>query len=537
MAPRTPHLGPIRLVPREAGLANIPAKGRSSLSHSFPSVAAGHSGGGPRRVVVVGGGITGLAAAHRCRELDPTVEIVLLEASDRWGGVLETVCSDGFLLERSADNFISNVPYAVNLCRRLGLESELLSTDDRYRRAFVVRRGRLYPVPDGFMLMAAQKAWPVLTSRLLSPWGKARLLGEYFVPSRPVDDESLASFARRRLGREAFERLVQPLVGGIYTADAEKLSLAATLPRFLEMERVHGGLIRAALRQRKQERGAAATPGAAKGESGARYSLFLAPRLGMAQMVEALVQKLAGAHLVGNATVRQITPSPQGDWEVRFRAEATGGAALPGAQAAEGGQTLVRAHGVLIATPAYHAAGLVGGFDAGLADELNRIEYAGSAIVSLGYRRDQVRHRLDGFGFVVPAVENRSILAGSFSSVKFAGRAPDDCVLIRVFLGGASHPELVELPESELQAIAERELKSLLGTSGAPRLAMATRWRRRMPQYHLGHVERVARIEAAAARHAGLELAGSAYRGVGIPDCIRSGESAAERLLGMTAAK
>src|SRR5579863_4649179 len=200
-----------------------------------------------RNIAVIGGGIAGLAAAHRLHELAPSSSITLFEASDRLGGVLRTEREDGFLLELGADNFITNVPWGVELCRRIGLERELVETNPNHRRALIVREGALYPVPEGFMLMEPRELLPVLTSRLLSLRGKARLLGEFFIRSRQTDgDESLASFARRRLGREAFERLVQPLAAGIYTADPEKLSLAATMPRFLEMERNHGGLIRAA---------------------------------------------------------------------------------------------------------------------------------------------------------------------------------------------------------------------------------------------------------------------------------------------------
>jgi len=484
------------------------------------------SEGLPRRVAVIGGGITGLAAAHRLLELTPDLEVRLFEAEDRLGGVLQTFEDSGYLFERSADNFISNVPYAVDLCRRLGLQDELLSTNDAYRRAFVVRGSRLYPVPDGFMLMAAQKVWPVVTTPLLSFRGKLRLLAEFFIGAKQVDDESLASFARRRLGREAFERLVQPLVGGIYTADAEKLSLAATLPRFLEMERQHGSLIRAALRQRKAAaragKNGSQPGGRAAAESGARYSLFLAPRLGMSQLIEALAARLGQGVIQRQTPVVKLEHSMAlGDtarWTIHYR---------------QGDQPQTyAADAVIVALPAYHAARLLEPLDAPLAGLLNEIPYAGSAIVSLGYRRDQVRHPLNGFGFVVPAVERRDTLAGSFSSVKFAGRAPDDSVLIRVFLGGSSHPHLVEASEAELRSITEQELKELLGVTGAPQVCHVTRWTRRMPQYHLGHLERVAKIEAAVASIPGLALAGSAYRGVGIPDCIRSAEAAAHAILG-----
>ncbi|MEX2112828.1 MAG: protoporphyrinogen oxidase, partial [Pirellulales bacterium] len=234
-----------------------------------------HSSEPRKHVVVIGGGISGLAAAHRLTELDAGLDVVLLEASARLGGVLQTVRRDGFLIERSADNFIADPPWGVELCQRIGLGEELIPTRTQERGALVVHRGRLERVPPGFMLLAPARLWPLVTTPILSPWGKLRLLAEALVPSRPVEDESLASFARRRLGREVFERIVQPLVGGIYTADPERLSLRATLPRFLEMERQHGSLIRAARRMKNK------ADAAIDAKGGARYSMFVAPREGL----------------------------------------------------------------------------------------------------------------------------------------------------------------------------------------------------------------------------------------------------------------
>ena len=256
----------------------------------------------PRRVAVIGGGISGLAAAHRLTELDPAIEIVLFEAADRLGGVLQTSRRDGYLLDHSADSFITNLPWALDLCRRIGLADELIHTSETGRRALVVHRGKLYPVPEGFTLMAAAKIWPVLSTPILSPWGKLRLAMEYFVPRRTDDgDESLASFARRRLGNQVFERLVQPLAAGIYTADAERLSVAAAFPRFREMERRHGSLIRAARYEAK--RGSAA----AEQASGARYSLFVAPREGLTSLVEAIARRLPEGSVRLNSPIERLT--------------------------------------------------------------------------------------------------------------------------------------------------------------------------------------------------------------------------------------
>lgn len=458
-------------------------------------------------MVVVGGGITGLAAAHRVTELDPSVEVIVLEAGHRAGGVLESIHRDGFLVEHSADNFITNVPWAVDLCRRVGLGDELISTRVEQRGALVVHRGKLVRVPEGFMLLAPARLWPLVTTPLLSPWGKLRLLAEVLVPRRAESsDESLAAFARRRLGREAFERIVQPLVGGIYTADPEKLSLESTLPRFLEMERRYGSLIRAA-------RAGRADSGHGSQESGARYGLFATLRGGLSTLVNALVARLPSGSLRLATSAERVDREPDGSWMVQL---ATGS---------------VRCDGVIVTTPAYQAAALLAGVDEGIASVMRQIEYAGTSIVSLGYRRHQIDRALDGFGFVVPAVEKRRILAGSFSSVKFDGRAPDDNVLIRVFIGGACQGELANLPDAALRAIAVEELASLLLIRGEPALVDIARWPRSMPQYHLGHGERVAAIERGIARHARLELAGNAYHGVGIPHCIHGGELAAERIV------
>jgi oxygen-dependent protoporphyrinogen oxidase len=460
-----------------------------------------------RKVVVVGGGITGLAAAHRLIELSPEIEVIVLEATSRAGGVLDTLQQDGFLIEHSADNFITNVPWAVDLCRRIGLADELVPTRVEQRGALVVHNGRLERVPEGFMLLAPTRIWPLLATPLLSPWGKLRLLLEPLVPRRAseADDESLASFARRRLGREAFERIVQPLVGGIYTADPEKLSLAATLPRFLEMERRHGSLIRAA-------RAGRTAPGNRESGSGARYGLFATLRGGLNTLVAALVSRLPSGSLRTGTPADHIERRADGTWVVHVA----------------GGEILC--DGLIVTTPANHAGALLREVDRAISASLEQIEYAGTSIVSLGYRRHQIAHPLDAFGFVVPVVEKRRILAGSFSSVKFAGRAPDESVLIRVFIGGACQGDLAMLPDAQLRTIATEELAELLQIRGEPTLVDIARWPRSMPQYHLGHQQRVAAIEQAVARYRGLELAGNAYHGVGIPHCIHGGELAAERM-------
>ena len=462
-----------------------------------------------KRVVVVGGGITGLAAAHRMVEISPSVELQLLEAGPRLGGVLETIRDGGCLIETSADNFITNVPWAVDLCKRIGFDQQLIPTEPAHRQAMVLSRGRLRRVPDGFVLMSPTRMWPILTTRLLSPAGKLRLLAELFIPRKSSEDESLASFVRRRFGPEVFERLVQPLIGGIYTADPEKLSLAATLPRFLEMERQYGSLIRAA----RLDRASRVTN---RETSGARYSLFTAPRGGMTTLVEAIASRLPAGAVQFHSRVARLQPLDGDRWRV-----------VPGS-AAE--QDSIECDAIILATPAGQSARMVSEFDAELAGLCSRISYAGTAIVALVYYKVQLGRAIDAFGFVVPEVEQRQILAASFSSVKYAGRAPADQVLVRVFIGGACHRELLDLSDDGLRRIAHAELADILKITGDPALSHVVRWTEKMPQYHVGHLQLVQQIEKQAARWPSLQLAGNAYRGVGIPYCIHSGQQAAERI-------
>lgn len=484
----------------------------SSSSNSASSISTGSTGGPsgpPGRLAVIGGGVSGLAAAHRWVERGGGSSAALFEAGPRVGGVLETVVDDGFQIELGSDSFVTNRPWAVDLCRRLDFEPELIGVSEKNRRAFVVRKGKLLPVPEGFVMLRPTKLRAVMTSPILSLWGKLRLAAEWFIPPRPeaVGDESLASFARRRFGDEVFERLVQPLVGGIYTADAEQLSLAATLPQFLEMERKYGGLLKSVVRGPVVDE---------KNTSGARYGLFVTPRRGMGSLVEAIQARIPASVIRLRSRVEKLSPKPEGGWILEGEGIA--------------GPFREEFDAVVVAAPGPAAARLCGGFDAELASDLAAIPYAGAAVVSLGYRREDIAHPLDGFGFVVPDAEKRRILACSFSSVKFPGRAPDGEVLMRVFVGGAKRPDLVSLDDDDLQWIVHRELEQLLGVRGRPRVVRIARYADRMPQYHVGHLDRVARIEARAEALPGFALAGNAYRGVGIPDCIRSGEQAADVL-------
>ena len=462
------------------------------------------------RVVIIGGGLSGLTAAHaimeRARGGRRPVELVVLEAKDRVGGALWTHHVAGFTMEGGADSFITNKPWGMDLCRKLGLSDQLIGTDAQHRRSFVVREGRLAPVPEGFVLMVPNRLGPILTTPILSFRGKLRMLMDLVLPRRGDEgDESLASFVKRRMGREVLERLVQPLVGGIYTADPAELSLRATLPQYLAMEREHGSLIRAARRQARKARWAE------RNASGARYGLFASLADGMGTLPEALAAALpAGTVRTGTAVRRIGRP----DLVSRWRVELLNGPPI-------------EADAVVLTTEAHSSARLIDGFDPDLALQLRAIPYASSVIVNIAFRRDQVAHPLDGFGVVVPAIEGRSILAVSFLSVKFPRRAPAGTVLLRVFLGGATQPDMFEHDDELIKMIVRDELASLLGASGEPILIEVGRHPRAMPQYTLGHLDRVAAIRLRVAEHPRLILAGNALDGVGIPDCIRGAQEAA----------
>ncbi|HUQ73072.1 MAG TPA: protoporphyrinogen oxidase [Planctomycetaceae bacterium] len=476
------------------------------------------------RIAVIGGGLTGLAAAHRLTELAAeqgrALDITLYEAGPRLGGIVGTVERDGYLIDTGADSFITNKPGALQLCQRIGLESRLQATEPRYRGALVLHDGRPVPVPEGFQLLSPSALWPVLKSPILSLAGKLRVAREYFIPPRmDTSDETLASFVRRRFGSEVLDRLVQPLVGGIYTSDPEKLSLAATLPRFLEMERKYGSLIRAAKIAKPQALDEDRISG------GARYGLFAGLRGGMQDLVDALVTRMnASCRAELNSPVESVTMDSPPDsatdasrspiYRLRFR------------DASE--ETF---DAVLVTLPAYRTADVLQSLDTDLATQLRGIEYASSSIVVTGHALKDVRDPLNAFGLVIPHIERRRILAVSFSSRKFPNRAPDGRVLLRTFVGGAMQPELFDLDDEATIRLVRDELAATLGVTGEPDFAMVVRYPRAMPQYHLGHLDRVAEIERLTAQHRGLTLAGNAYRGVGVPDAIHSGEQAAEGTL------
>ena len=467
-----------------------------------------------KRVIVIGGGIAGLAAAHRLSELKQErkldLSVTLLEASQRLGGTIATERVGDFLVEAGPDSFITEKPAALKLCERLGLTPRLISTIAANQKIYIVHRGRLEPLPEGFFLLAPTKFGPFLQTPLFSWAGKLRMAAELLLPRGNLDeDESLGTFVRRRFGKEALERVAQPLVGGIYASDPDKLSLTATMPRFKEMERQQRSVIYAmwaSQRARAQNR---------ESGSGARWSLFVTLAGGLQELIDALAKRMSDASVHLNAPVGKLQhDATDGIWRVELKSAET-----------------LSADAVIIATPAFRAGEILRAAAAEAASELANIPYASTAIVSLAYRRTDFPAVPKSFGFVVPAIENRKIMACTFSSLKYPGRAPEDQILLRAFVGGSLQAELFERNDDEIAAHVRHEIADLLGITAEPVFSRVWRHPNSMPQYHVGHAARIQRIETSLAKFPTLALAGSAYHGVGISDCVRTGEQAAEKII------
>ncbi|QDT06323.1 Protoporphyrinogen oxidase [Rubripirellula lacrimiformis] len=458
-----------------------------------------------RRVGIIGGGLSGLATAAQLHlDAADSIELTVFEASPRTGGVIHTEMIDGFLVDHGADMFATKPPDALRLCERLGVADKLIEPLTLGRGARIVRGGRLVSIPDGFVLMRGTKLWPMLTTGLLSPKGKLRYLIERFVVAPPEIeddeyDESVEQFVRRRMGDEVLDRIVAPLSAGIYTADITKLSMRATMAPIAEMERKFGSLARAtAARRRSGE------DNVERGSTGARYGQFRSFPGGMIQLIESLANSLPPESIRINCPVANLSRQ-QDHWDVTTAA----------------GETMAFDH-VVVATNPRPAAKILADIAPQAADGLSKIESTSTAIVVLGLRKSDIQRDINTFGFVVPATENRRILAGSFASHKFAGRAPEGHVLIRCFVGGALQPELLRNDDETLIQMVRQELAELIGLTGEPVMSRVVRWNEAMPQYHIGHGPRVKQIQADIDAVPHLSVINNAMGGVGIAPVIRS---------------
>lgn len=452
-------------------------------------------------MAVIGGGISGLAAARALHQR--RVPYLLLEAGERFGGVIRTETRDGFLLEGGPDSMLAQKPEAIELCRQLGLGDRLVPTNPDQRAVFVLLRGRLHPLPEGMMLAVPTRVLPFLASGLFSWTGKLRMGLDLVIPGRDGnqdDDESIASFLRRRFGQEAVDRLGEPLLAGIHAGDPERLSILATFPRFRQLERTHGSLVRAmwvAPRPRP-------SPGAAP------VAAFYSLRGGLVELVDALVAGLDKGSLRTRARVHQV--------------EADAG----GFRLAVEGSDPVRAARVVLAAPGPRIAPALAGLLPAASGALGAIPFASSATVLLGYRSGDVLHPLDGYGMVVPATEGTRTSALSFVSTKFPFRAPAGHVLLRGFLGGVRDPGALSLGDDEMIETVAREMRDVLGIRGAPVLTRVFRWPHATPQLEVGHLARMREVERAIAAVPGLFLTGAGVRSTGIPDSVADGTRAGE---------
>jgi protoporphyrinogen/coproporphyrinogen III oxidase len=462
-----------------------------------------------KRLIVVGGGIAGLAAAYyaqkKCREAGLPVQISILEAEDRWGGKILTERMDGFVVEGGPDTFLATKPWGVGLSRELGLGERLQGTNPHQKNTYVLNKGQLRPLPEGLMMMIPSRFGPVLRSGLLSWPAKARLGLDFVLPAkRDGSDESLGTFVSRRLGRQAYENLIEPLMSGIYAGDGDQLSLQSTFPYLHDLERKYGGLGKGVLAMRKKlSQNGKSAPGS--------RSAFLTPTSGLAEIVEALVEVLsdAGVELLAGMAIEKIVKD--GELYRLFRQDGR----------------VMEAEAVILAAPAYASGAMVEEIDRQLSEELKAIQYATTATVSMAFRQEDLVRPLDGYGYVIPRREGREALACTWTSTKFPHRAPEGSALLRVFVGRAGQEADIVWNEESLIRIAREELRKTLGIQAEPILTRVHMWERAMPQYNLGHPARLERIDKLLQEQPGLFLAGNGYRGIGIPDCIHSGEIAA----------
>jgi oxygen-dependent protoporphyrinogen oxidase len=452
------------------------------------------------KTVIIGGGIAGLATAFFLQKSGAD-DFTLIDCSPHFGGKITSACQEGFVVEGGPDSFITQKAAALDLCTQLGLSDQFVgSATGKDATTYVWSGGRLHPIPEGMMLMAPTMVLPFLRSRLISWPGKLRMGMEVFVPRLPAgEEETLAGFVRRRLGNEALNKIAGPLMGGIHAADPEKLSLQSTFPMFPELERKHGSLLLGMMKRPKHRPTAGAKPS----------PMFMSLRGGLQQLSDAIVAQLPKHALRPGTCVLTVSPE-SGRYKIVL---------------GDGGTIL--ADDVVFATPSYVTADLVQQIDPQLASRLREIRYVSTATVSLGFKRSEINHPLKGAGFIVPRSEGRRITACSWSSEKFQGRAPSDSALLRVFIGGDLAERFAEQDEPTLIDLAREELRTIMGITATPVLAKAYRWHKANPQYDLGHGQRVAEIERTLSHLPGLHLAGAAYRGSGIPDCIQSGMRAA----------
>lgn len=474
-----------------------------------------------KHIVIIGGGIAGLAAAYYAsKQFEAPNQITVLEQADYWGGklVTERVPFDKgqFVIEGGPDTFVVTKPWGVKLCKELGIAERLRGTNPETKKTYILKDEKLHELPGGLTMMIPTEFGPMIRTGLLSWPAKARMGMDFILPAaRANGDETLGAFVSRRLGRAAYENLIEPLMSGIYAGDGDQLSLQSTFPYLRDLELEHGGLVKGALALRRERMRKARLNGGSPTPTPGSRSIFLTPLTGLAEIVESLLQylKQSGVKLRLCTAVREVIQTSDG-----YSVHISDGESIS-------------ADGIILATPSYITADLVGNLTPNLANELRPIEYVSTATVTLAFRESDLPQPLDGYGYVIPRREGRKALACTWTSTKFPHRAPVGYALLRVFIGRAGQEAEITWDDTGLLTVAREELKLTLGINAEPLLTRIYRWEKAMPQYNLGHPERLQRIERSLAAYPGLALAGNAYQGIGIPDCIHSGEIAAEKIL------
>ncbi|MBK9305950.1 MAG: protoporphyrinogen oxidase [Nitrospira sp.] len=470
----------------------------------------------PRTVVIVGGGISGLATAHALLERASTAGLSLrctiLDAGSSWGGKIVTHRVGEIVTEAGPDSFLSQKQAGLGLCTKLGLTDQLINTNETGKKACVLHKGRLHDLPEGLLSFVPRQLKPFLSSGLLTWTGLIRMGLEIAVPPGPsTGDESLAGFLRRRFGAQAYERVLEPLMAGIYAGDAEQMSLRATFPRFLDLEQQHGSVVRGMLEAKK------ATSVVSAGQP--RRTMFVSLKNGLGDLVTALTHRLTeqGVELRLGTRVEalRVRSHELGRWMYDLILHE--GSALS-------------AESVVLATPAYVSADLLRPLTPIAGGVLDLIPYASTATIAMAFPRAMVSG-IEGFGFIVPRAEQRDLIAATWTSLKWPHRAPADQLLVRGYVGGVGREEILQLDDAALTTKVRAELAALCGIGAEPSYTEVNRWWKAMPQYTLGHLDRLAQLDAAVSRYPGLILTGAGYRGVGIPDCIRDGAAAADRVI------
>ena len=464
-----------------------------------------------KKIVIIGGGISGLATAYSLEEIarkkGESISITLFEKNNRIGGNILTERTDGFLIEGGPDCFLSEKPWAIQLCERLGMGESLLRTNDEYRKTYILLNGHLHELPEGVILMIPTEIFPLLKSNLISLSGKIRMGMELFIPKKESSaDESLSQFVRRRLGQEALDKIAAPLVAGVHAEDPDTMSVKSRFPRFVQMEEEYGSLIKGMIAKRREMRRAGS-----KGNK-PKYTMFMTLKDGLSEMPATIVQNLKMTKILTNREVAGV------DKRDIFKISLKNGEVLD-------------ADTVVFATPSYETASLLTGINDSISALLNKIPYASTATVSLAFKKESISNPMNGFGFLVPRQEKRRITGATWVSRKFSYRSPDDSVLIRCFIGGSHNEKLVFLNDKDMIEMVKGELRDIMGITSEPLLTRIYRWEKAMPQYTIGHEERLSILDKKLSEYPGIFLTGSSYRGSGISECIKDGQLTAEFVL------